>query len=129
MPEMIERRRRRSTDPIVALHYQLAAVRKEVSFDAVVLVDGSGCLVAGAGAWALCEELAAYAPFIANRSAPQSREVSGRAKEVARNTHVRSMSVDGSEVYLCARGGGDRNTTPSLVRAAAGCRRILGAEV
>jgi hypothetical protein len=129
MPENTERRKRRSDDPIVALHYQLSAVRTEASLDTVVLVDGSGCLVAGAGAWPACEELAAYAPFLAHRNAAASAEVAGRASEIAQDTQVRAMSLDGSEVLLCARGVGERDVTPLIVRAVAGCRRILGAEV
>ena len=128
MPEITERRKRRSEDPIVALHYQLSAVRTEASLEAVVLVDDSGCLVAGAGAWPLCEELAAYAPFLAHRHPAPTAEVTGRANEIAKDSHVRSMSLDGSEVLLCARGVGTRDVTPAIVRAAAGCRRILGAE-
>jgi hypothetical protein len=128
MAETSERRTRRSDDPIIALHYQLSAVRKEAGLEAVVLVDGSGCLVAGAGAWPVCEELAAYAPFLADRTLPQTAEVAGRAAEIAREAHVRAMSLDGAEVLLCARGGGAMDVTPSIVRAAAGCRRILGGE-
>ena len=60
-----ERRRKRSNDPLIALHYQLAHARTEGRYDAVVVADGSGVVVAGAGAWATCEELAAYAPLLA----------------------------------------------------------------
>jgi hypothetical protein len=127
MQDTIERRRHRSDDPITALHYQLSTVRTEASFDAVVLVDGSGCLVAGAGAWPVCEELAAYAPFLAHRARAQTAEVASRTGEIARDTHVRTMMIEGSEVMLCARGGVD-DVTSWIVRAVAGCRRILGAE-
>ena len=129
MPENTERRKRRSDDPIVALHYQLSAVRAEASLETVVLVDGSGCLVAGAGSWPACEELAAYAPFLAHKVAAASAQVSGRASEIAQDTQIRAMSLDGAEVFLCARGVGERDVTPLIVRAVAGCRRILGAEV
>ena len=47
-----ERRRRRSPDPLVALHYQLSSVRKDGALDTVVVADGSGVVVAGAGSWA-----------------------------------------------------------------------------
>src|SRR5262245_44971287 len=63
-----ERRRRRSDDPITALHYQLSSVRAEAQLAALVLIDEGGCLIAGAGAWPLCEELAAYAPLLARPS-------------------------------------------------------------
>ncbi|MEO7327770.1 MAG: hypothetical protein ABI193_04285, partial [Minicystis sp.] len=52
-PRAMDRRRRRSEDPITALHYQLSFSRHEAALEALVLVDDSGCLVAGAGAWSL----------------------------------------------------------------------------
>jgi hypothetical protein len=128
MPETHERRTHRSDDPIVALHYQLSAVRTEAAFDAVVLVDGTGCLVAGAGAWPVCEELAEYAPFLAHRTSAQSAEVLSQTGEISRDTHVRAMDIEGCEVLLCAKGGGSE-VSPWIVRAVAGCRRILGADL
>ena len=41
-----DRRRRRSDDPITALHYQLSQTRGAARLEAVVLVDDTGCLVA-----------------------------------------------------------------------------------
>jgi hypothetical protein len=127
MTEKTERRRRRSEDPITALHYQLSAVRNETGLDALVLVDDSGCLVAGAGAWPICEELAAYAPFIARKSERQSREVNDRAGQIAQDTLVKSLSVSGAEVLLCARDKRTNEALPHVVRAANGCMRLLGA--
>ena len=60
-----DRRRRRSSDPLVALHYQLSSARTRGDLDAIVVADPSGVVVAGAGSWPLCEELAAYAPLLA----------------------------------------------------------------
>ena len=86
MPQKTERRKQRSTDPIIALHYQLQAVRAEASLDALVLVDDAGCLVAGAGAWPVCEELAAFAPFLADASTTRSRQVASQTAQMARHT-------------------------------------------
>lgn len=122
-----ERRTHRSDDTMTALHYQLAFARKEAGFDAVVLADASGCLVAGAGAWPTCEELAAYAPLIARRGSIASEALASRVATVAENATARSLSIDGAEVFLCVRGGGG-GAVATLARAAAGCRRILGAE-
>jgi hypothetical protein len=119
MPQTVDRRKHRSDDPIVALHYQLSAVRNDAAFDALVLVDGAGCLVAGAGAWPACEELAAYAPLLAHGD--------GSRSEIPGESHVHSMEIDGSEVLLCARGG-VADVTSAIGRAIAGVRRILGAE-
>jgi hypothetical protein len=116
-PSNDERRARRSDDTMTALHYQLAFARHEGGFEALVLADSSGCLVAGAGAWPTCEMLAAYAPLFAHPGAPSD----------AGQMEVQKLLIDGSEVLLCARGGGT-SRSPSMARAAAGCRRILGSE-
>jgi len=117
-----ERRRRRSDDPVTALHYQLSHTRGQARLEAVVLVDDTGCLVAGAGAWPLCEELAAFAPLLAD-----SREARGMGSQLAAlgpDVFVRPISLDGCEALLCGRGGG-RESADLIARAADGCRRIL----
>ncbi len=128
MAGVVDRRRRRSRDPIIALHYQLSTVRSEAGLDALVLVDDTGCLVAGAGAWPVCEELAAYAPFLARRAGSTRTEVATRTAALARDTQVRPVSLDGMEALLCARSAGGRDLTAPMQRAAAGCRRILDGE-
>src|SRR5208282_2231924 len=65
MTTLEDRRRKRSQDPLIALHYQLAHARQDGELEAIVLADTSGIVVAGAGSWATCEELAAYAPLLA----------------------------------------------------------------
>ncbi|MCL2450936.1 MAG: hypothetical protein FWD17_18485 [Polyangiaceae bacterium] len=119
----LDRRRNRSHDPLVALHYQLMQTRHEGQFDAVVVADVAGVVVAAAGAWATCEEIAAYAPFFVD---------GGRELDLARGTRVSAMqtevdvqtvNVEGQTVLLCARGG--RRDEGSLGRAAHGVARIL----
>lgn len=120
-----ERRLRRSADPLVALSRLLDAARSETRVDAVAIADETGCLVAGAGAWQTCEELAAYAPLLEREAGPANDVVPTRLDVLARRTEVRRVSVDGVEVLLC--GQGDRAAMDrALTRAAAGCRRILG---
>jgi hypothetical protein len=101
---------------MTALHYQLAFARHEGGFEALVLADSSGCLVAGAGAWPTCEALAAYAPLFGDP---------GTRSEDTSEMEVQRLTVDGGEVLLCARGGGSARA-PSMARAASGCVRILG---
>jgi hypothetical protein len=119
-----DRRRQRSNDPLVALHYQLARTRLEGHLEAIVVADDSGVVVAGAGAWAMCEELGAYAPLLAQGvwiepgANPTSRVAALRV-EVA----VQAVDVQGQTVLLCARGGEGRKAT--LERAARGVARIL----
>lgn len=127
MPIAPERRQRRSEDPITALHYQLAYARREGAFEAVVLVDAQGALVAGAGAWPLCEELAAFAPLLVRRDAIAHEETRAATDGLAESVEVRALSIDGAEVLLAARGLDGSSAKASMVRAAVGCRRILGA--
>jgi hypothetical protein len=91
-----------------------------------VLVDDRGCLVAGAGAWSACEELAAYAPLLANRAVVVSSSVSARLSRLADEVFVWKLSIDGAEALLCSRGSATSGDA-KLARAAEGCRRILGA--
>lgn len=120
----LDRRRRRSEDLITALHYQLAQIRAEARLDAVVLVDDTGCLVAGAGAWPACEELAAYAPLLVDRAAVGSATVGTRLAALEGEVVVHTLTLDGVDVVLCSRGG-DPSRVGSIARAADGCRRIL----
>lgn len=120
-----ERRRRRSEDPVTALHYQLATVRRDAAMDAVVLADETGCLVAGAGAWPACEELAAYAPLI-GRDGLRSI-VSARVALVSAQAAHLAFEIDGQQVWLCGRGGSEGRRA-ALERARVGISRILGAQ-
>jgi len=99
-----ERRRRRSSDPLVALHYQLSTSRTRAELDAIVVADASGVVVAGAGSWPVCEELAAYAPLLADGSwGIMTDQVSSRVESLRHEVEVRAVSVGGQEVLLCAR--------------------------
>jgi hypothetical protein len=122
-----DRRRKRSEDPLVALHYQLSHTRSEGRLDAIVVADDAGLVVAGAGAWAVCEELAAYAPLLAQGvwSEPGSTERGGasRVSELRTEVDVQAVDVEGQTVLLCARGGRLRGS--AMERAAIGVARIL----
>jgi hypothetical protein len=101
---MADRRRRRSSDPLVALHYQLSSTRARGDLDAIVVADPSGVVVAGAGSWPVCEELAAYAPLLRDGDwASVSAIVSSRVDDLRREVDVRSVSIGGQEVLLCTR--------------------------
>jgi hypothetical protein len=123
--ESSERRRKRSHDPLVALHYQLTQARAQGDLDAIVVADASGVVVAGAGAWAVCEELAAYAPFLAAEDGGASHALSSRLASLRAEVDVQTMRVGSEEVLVCARGG--RSRKESLASAAEGIDRILRA--
>src|SRR5262249_48619062 len=91
---MDDRRLRRSSDPLVALHYQLSSARARGDLDAIVVADPSGVVVAGAGSWPVCEELAAYAPLLADGQwAVMSDNVSSRVETLRREVDVRAVAV------------------------------------
>jgi hypothetical protein len=126
MTVLEDRRRKRSRDPLVALHYQLAHARHEGRLEAIVVADDSGVVVAGAGAWAVCEELAAYAPLLVQGVWNEPGLVGGsRVAELGPEVDVQPVKIDGQTVLLCARGGGMR--TAAMERAAEGVARILKA--
>lgn len=122
--ESQERRRRRSHDPLVALHYQLSHARSEGELDAIVVADASGLVVAGAGSWAVCEELAAYAPFLAaDPLGDREDTMSTRIAALRGTVDVQTIELGSQEVLICARGG--RSRKESLRSAALGVDRIL----
>jgi len=119
-----DRRSLRSSDPLVALHHQLASSRREGGLDAVVVADDSGVVVAASGGWAMCEELAAYAPFLVKgRPATDGAEWTGRLAEVGVQSEVHAIDVAGQIVLLCARG--PRAKTSTMQHVADGVARIL----
>lgn len=128
-----ERRKKRSHDPLVALHYQLAHAKNDAQLEAIVLADTSGVVVAGAGSWVVCEELAAYAPILATAKADTSEmTLPSRMESLRGDLDVRPMLAAGQPMLLCAlspkgvasreRGAGVESTTQ---RCAMGVARIL----
>lgn len=117
-----DRRRRRSPDPLVALHYQLSQTRRDAALDTLVVADGSGVVVAGAGSWASCEELAAFAPLMFEGAMSSDERVT-----------IRSVNVGIGRVLLAAKiGDGENDETKSarenaMKRAEQGITRILQA--
>jgi hypothetical protein len=124
-----DRRRKRSYDPLIALHYQLSRARHDGSLETIVLADPSGVVVAGAGAWAACEELAAYAPLLA-RPADKENVDAGAIASMRSEVEVRHLEVSGQEVLLCARGVSGQELDRwaldlTMQRASEGISRIL----
>lgn len=119
---MDDRRRRRSSDPLVALHYQLSSTRARSDLDAIVVADPSGVVVAGAGSWPVCEELAAYAPLLVDGPwASMSSQVSSRVEALRPEVDVRTVSIGGQDVLLCAR---QRRRVEAIEAIEAGAREL-----
>jgi hypothetical protein len=123
----IERRKKRSSDPLVALHLQLDQIRRRGTHEAVIVSEAAGVLVAGAGPWSTCEELAAYAPLWASDGTGTSADGAGASVTgdgMSPNTPVvRPLEVDGQALYVCIAGGAGQDE--SLSDAALGAARIL----
>jgi hypothetical protein len=112
----------RSSDPLVALHYHLSEAKRRDALCAIVVADGQGIVVGGAGSWPICEELAAYAPLLWLTAA---NELTGRAQELAQDCWVQPFIAGGDEILLCARGA--RASSENVRHAIEGVTRILAA--
>ena len=129
-PGTPERRRRRSNDPLQALHHQLAFARSEAGLDALVLVDRRAV-------WSQ-----ARAPGPRARCSPPTHPCSLTARSRAARRSSRGWRSSGApwKCVPCRSTGARSFCAPeaarepvarqasSMARAAAGCRRILGGE-
>ncbi len=114
-----DRRKRRSNDPLIALHHHLAETRRKASATAVVLADMQGVVVAGAGAWPVCEELAAYAPLVAHGTTTEERFA---------DISVSSFEFEGQALILAVRSANKAPESQDLFDPSVrGIRRILAA--
>lgn len=117
---LVERRRRRSDQPAVALRYQLEFTLQKGRLEAVVLAGEDGLPVAAAGDPGICAELAAVAPWLSRSvfSMPQLPLL--RGAELA----CRPLCVNGQSLYLVTAGGSVARDA-LLSSSVSGLERIL----
>lgn len=115
-----ERRVRRSDDLAMALQYLLTSQRERAGLTHILLSSTDGILLACDGDRAECEELAAYAPFIARGEgfALDPRRVAG--------VTVNRFRVGREDLLLLLRGEATGTVAPALMAAIEGVARILG---
>ena len=118
-----ERRRRRSDNTTLALHYQLDSGRKAARLDGLVLSDADGFCLASSGDPEACQEVAARLPFI-GRKVPEFEGVL-LGTESGWRIHMKRMAVGGAELYLCAIGNHTPTGDKEMARTGGGVRRIL----
>jgi hypothetical protein len=121
-----ERRRRRATSSVtLALTYQLDECCKDGSIDAMVVADGDGLPLAAAGDAYACDEVAARMVLVG----PRIRSFDGTLLGGGQRWDVQmtKVSVDGSELLVCAVGGSTEQRKRQIARGAAGAVRILAA--
>ena len=115
-----ERRIRRSDDLALALQYLLSAQRTRAGLTHILLASSDGFLLAWDGDITECEELAAYAPFIARGE--------GYALDPRRlvGVTVHTIPVGSQMVYLLLRGDpAPERVADALVASVEGVVRIL----
>ena len=126
-----ERRRRRSSQTLQALTYQLEHIFERENLHNFTLGDTRGLVVAQAGDTHESEVLAAYAPMLAQSLNERYRQqVLSRVNSVIPTTtldsiHVRRFVVEGEELFLTLVGRPGVYRDVGLYRAITGVRRIL----
>jgi hypothetical protein len=120
-----ERRRKRSEDVLEALELQLEACREQAGLEAMVLGDGDGLCLAWAGQDASCKEVAARMALVNQKI--ENFEGVVLSPERRWNVRMRRFEAEGSDLYVCAIGGGGEKRAHQVHRSIGGVSRILAA--
>ncbi len=115
-----ERRQRRSQQQPTALRYQLEHTRERGRFEALVLADDAGLVLAAAGERGLCDELGAIAPLMGRSPLGMRLPPLLRGGEVA----IRPMTLNGQDLYVACIGGNVARDA-LLTHSTNGIERIL----
>lgn len=120
-----ERRRRRAESITLALSYQLDACCQDGRIQAMVVADGDGLPLASAGDTFACDEVAARMVHVGARIA----EFNGTLLDGGTrwDVQMKKVTVDGSELLVCAVGGSAAERKKQIARGAEGALRILNA--
>lgn len=120
-----ERRRRRADSITLALTYQLDACCQDGRIQAMVVADGDGLPLAASGDTFACDEVAARMVHVGAKI----REFNGTLLDGGArwDVQMRKVTVDGSELLVCAVGGTAEQRKKQITRGAEGALRILNA--
>lgn len=127
-----ERRLKRSADPIIALHYRLAAEKKAGALKAIVVSSREGSIVGACGSFPQCEELASIASAWrpgesrAMHTSFLEREIS--VHEVWPNTFLaarRGGPIASAGIAALSRSQRNADLESDLIAACEDVRRIL----
>jgi hypothetical protein len=120
-----ERRRRRAESITLALTYQLDDCCRDGAIQAMVVADGDGLPLAQAGDTTACDEVAVRMVMRGSRI----REFNGTLLDGGNrwDVQMRKVSIDGSELLVCAVGGSAEQRKKQITRGAEGALRILSA--
>jgi hypothetical protein len=120
-----ERRVRRAANVTLALSYQLDDCCREGSIDAMVVADGDGLPLAAAGDSFACDEVAARMVKVGARIRDFNGTLLGA--NARWDVQMTKVTVDGSELLVCAVGGSAAQRKKQIARGAQGALRILNA--
>ncbi len=120
-----ERRHRRASSITLALSYQLDDCCRDGRIQAMVVADGDGLPLASAGDTFACDEVAARMCHVGAKI----REFNGTllGSGARWDVQMRKVTVDGSELLVCAVGGTAEQRKKQITRGAEGALRILNA--
>jgi hypothetical protein len=121
----IERRRRRSASPHIALTLHLDACCDGGDVAAMVLADGDGLRLASSGDDYACEEVAGRMVVVARRIRDFAGTLIGPGQRW--DVQMTKFQVDGDELVLCAVGGTAEARQRHLNRSVGAVQRILAA--
>ncbi len=119
------RRRRRTTESSLALHYQLVACCDTGEVTAMAMANDDGVPLAMAGELGACRDVAGKMIAVA----PRIREVECTVLgDGARwDVTMKKIATEGGEVVVCAVGGSAEARQRQIQRTTAGAQRIFAA--
>jgi hypothetical protein len=117
------RRRRRTPEPSIALHYQLAACCDTGEVVAMAMADDDGVPLAMAGELGACRDVAGKMIAVA----PRIREV--ECTVLGDGAHwdvsMKKIMTGSGEIVVCAVGGSAEARQRQIQRTTAGAQRIF----
>jgi hypothetical protein len=120
---MKERRWRRADTVTQALRYQLAACCEDGRIQAMVVADGDGLPLASSGDTFACDEVAARMVLVGPRIKAFDGTLFGPGHRW--DVQMIKVTVDGSDLLVCAVGGSADARKREIERGAEGALRIL----
>jgi hypothetical protein len=118
------RRRRTTTEPSLALHYQLTACCDTGEVVAMAMADDDGVPLAMAGEVGACRDVAGKMIAVAPRIREVECTVLGAGK-TAWDVSMKKVTTDTGDVVVCAIGGSAEGRRRQIQRTTDGVQRIF----
>jgi hypothetical protein len=120
------RRSRRTTEPTLALHYQLTACCDSGEVVAMAMADDDGVPLAMAGQLGACRDVAGKMMAVAPRIREVECTVLGGG-ETAWDVSMKKIATPGGDVVVCAIGGSSEARHRQIAKTTASAQRIFAA--